>query len=69
MPPSVHDLSVRHEWRCRACRSLLGVASHGALHLKYKEVEYRVRGACEHVCRRCRTANTITVGQGVCLAQ
>jgi hypothetical protein len=69
MPLSVPRSPVRFEWRCRACRLLLGVASEGALHIKYKDVEHRVRGACEHQCRRCRTANAIIVGPDACRAE
>jgi hypothetical protein len=69
MHPFIPNHIHRYEWRCRACRSLLGIASGGELHLKYKDVEHRVRGACEHTCRRCRTANVITVGPDVCRAQ
>jgi hypothetical protein len=59
----------RFEWRCQRCRLLLGIASSGTLHVKYKDVEHRIRGACEHTCRRCRTSNSITVGPDFCRAQ
>ena len=69
MPHCIPHPAGRYEWRCRHCRLLLGVASQGTLHVKYKEVEHRIRGACEHVCRRCGAANAITVHHDVCAAQ
>lgn len=47
------------EWRCSRCRLLLGVAHDGELVVRYKDVELRIRGACAHTCRRCRTANLV----------
>jgi hypothetical protein len=49
------------EWRCRGCRALLGLASGGLLRVKYRDVEHRIRGFCQHTCRRCGTDNDITV--------
>jgi hypothetical protein len=66
MPPCTHHPTGRYEWRCRACRLLLGVASQGVLQVKYKDVEHRIRGACEHACRRCGATNAIVVDRDVC---
>jgi hypothetical protein len=59
-----YDLNrpVQREWRCRGCRALLGIACAGRLHVKYRDLELRIGGVCEHLCRRCRTVNTTTVG-------
>ena len=45
------------EWRCRKCRSLLGVERSGRLHLKYKEAQFVVEGTVTAVCRRCSELN------------
>ena len=45
-------------WRCDTCATLLGVERDGELHVKYKEAQYWIRGACRHTCRRCGAMNT-----------
>ena len=49
--------SSEQEWRCRKCRSLLGVERSGRLHLKYKDAQFVVEGTVTAVCRRCSELN------------
>ncbi len=61
MPSFVSNHPAFLEWRCRGCRALLGLARGGLLHVKYRDVEHRIRGFCQHTCRRCGADNEITV--------
>ena len=45
------------DWRCRNCRTLLGVERSGRLHLKYKNAQFVVEGTVTAVCRRCAELN------------
>jgi len=54
---SMQKSSQEHEWRCRKCRSLLGVERSGRLHLKYKDAQFVVEGTVMAVCRRCSELN------------
>ena len=49
-----------HEWRCKECNALLGIARGGRLHLRYKEAQYVVDGedySVIAVCRNCSKVN------------
>jgi hypothetical protein len=43
------------EWRCRCCKTLLGIADGDVIHIKYKQVGFAVRGEVKTRCRRCET--------------
>lgn len=51
---------MEREWRCRKCRTLLGVECGRRLHLRYKQAQYLVDGddyCVVAVCRNCTTVN------------
>jgi phage FluMu protein Com len=54
---SMQKSSDEREWRCRKCRSLLGMERSGRLHLKYKDAQFVVEGKVMAVCRRCSELN------------
>ena len=43
---------TEEEWRCRKCRTLLGVRRGGRVHLKHKRALLVVRGHVMAVCLR-----------------
>ena len=46
---------MERQWRCRKCKTLLGVWRESKMHLQYKRVQYLVTGKVLAVCRTCST--------------
>ena len=44
---------MEQQWRCRECKTLLGVWRESKLHLRYKTAQYFVTGKVLAVCRTC----------------
>lgn len=52
--------SAEHEWRCKKCGLLLGVARGAEVEVRYRDLFYVVRGAVSAECRRCGCTNEIS---------
>lgn len=51
------------EWRCLACRTLLGIERDHKLHLRYKTAEFVVTGPVTATCHRCAARNETSCPQ------
>lgn len=55
--------SSSRQWRCCACRALLGVEHDRRLHLRYKSAEFIVTGRVVATCHRCAARNETSCPQ------
>ena len=58
---------MSHEWRCRECNTLLGVASGARIQIRYRQAQYVIEGerfTVTAVCRCCHTVNQWDGGNG-----
>ncbi len=50
---------MEREWRCKKCKTLLGVERGARLHLLYKQVQYVIDGTNYNVIAVCRDCSTV----------
>ena len=56
MLPQIDESSV--DWRCSACRTLLGLVRGALLEVKYKTAVFEIQGSVTTRCRRCGTPSS-----------
>lgn len=52
------------DWRCKKCKTLLGVERGARLHLRYKQAQYVVDGDDYNVIAVCRNCSTVNERNG-----
>ena len=55
---------MEREWRCRKCKTLLGVERGARLHLRYKQAQYVIDGGDYNVIAVCRNCSTVNERNG-----